>query len=83
MRPWRVGNPFWSTQHNLLSMAMALASVLLSGGRPLSGTSWALVFPLLLVYVLEPFVLKKFFATEGAREASSNRPGELSNGKAK
>ena len=63
-RPWIFDNPFWSSQHNLISMSMALTAVLLFGGRPLTGTSWALVFPLVLIFSSVPvFVMKNIHAT--------------------
>ncbi|XP_028391084.1 uncharacterized protein LOC114515961 [Dendronephthya gigantea] len=58
IRPWKFDNPFWSSQHNILSMAMALAGIVLSEGRPLSGTSWALIFPLVLISISVPVSFK-------------------------
>ncbi|XP_046851654.1 uncharacterized protein LOC124444991 [Xenia sp. Carnegie-2017] len=59
IRPWKFDNPFWSSQHNILSMAMALAGILLSGGRQLESRSWALCFPLLLISISVPVLFKK------------------------
>ena len=83
VRPRGFNNPFWSSQHNILSMAMALASILLSGGRPLSGESWCLVFPLVLVSVSVPILLVKIVEAAKAHDATSRAAGGLSNGNGK
>ena len=49
-------------------MAMALAGILSSGGRPLSGTSWALVFPLILISVSVPVLFKKIVEATKAND---------------
>ncbi|XP_028391083.1 uncharacterized protein LOC114515960 [Dendronephthya gigantea] len=69
IRPWKFDNPFWSSQHNILSMAMALAGILLSGGRPLSGTSWALIFPLVLISISVPVLFKKIVEAAKAHDS--------------
>jgi NhaP-type Na+/H+ or K+/H+ antiporter len=80
VRPKDFSNPFWSSQHNILSMAMALAAVLLSGGRPLSGEAWALVFPLVLVSVLVPVLLVEIVKAGKAQEANTTKAKEVGNG---
>ena len=68
IRPWKFDNPYWSSQHIILSIAMALAAVLLSGERQLHGESWAVVFPLVLISVSVPAFLMKIIHAAKAHE---------------
>jgi hypothetical protein len=54
-------------------MAMALAGILLSGGRPLSGISWALIFPLALISISVPVLFKKIVEAAKAHESLTQR----------
>ena len=73
IRPWKFENPFWSSQHSMLSMTMPLAGILLSGGRPLSGTSWALIFPLALISISVPVLFKKIVDAAKAHKSFNKR----------
>ena len=58
-------------------MAMALAGILLSEGRPLNGTSWALIFPLLLISISVPVLFKKIIEAAKAHESLNMKQSNL------
>lgn len=64
-------------------MAMALMAVLLSGGRPLTGKSWALVFPLVLVSISVPVLLMKIIDAARTNEACNKKANEVGDAKSK